>query len=306
MKLVEFISKYSDEQKCKEYYRDTRTKEGVICKKCGYKKHYWLSSKWQFQCSRCEFRTTLRSGTVMENSRLPFRIWFLIMLFMTSTKKGVSACELQRQVGHKRYTTIWSIVHRLRIIMGKRDALYQLTDMVEFDESYFEKSVPEKTRKKLKRGRGSQRQTNVAVMAESTPLEDIGTGEVSRYCRNFKMKALKTQKAKEINEVLAESIALDSVVFTDKSTSYFDMVDFVDVHIAEKSSKQTTTETLLWVHIAISNAKRNLLGIYHKIRGEYLQNYLDEFVYKLNRRYFYSVFDRLIVASVYPFWYTTE
>lgn len=306
MKLVEFISEFSDEQKCKEYYRDVRMKEGITCKKCGSQKHYWLPSKWQFQCSKCNFRTTLRSGTVMENSRLPFRVWFLIMLFMTSTKKGVSACELQRQIGHKRYTTIWSIMHRLRIVMGKRESLYQLTDMIEFDEGYFEKSVPEKTRKKLKRGRGSQRQTNVAVMAESTPIEDIQTGEISRHCRFFKMKALKSHRAKEINQVLAGSIALNAVVFTDKSTSYFDMADFIDVHVAEKSSKKTTSGTLQWVHIAISNAKRNLLGIYHKISGEYLQNYLDEFVYKLNRRYFYSVFERLVVASVYPYWYTSE
>jgi len=306
MKLLEFMSKFSDEQKCKEYYRDIRMKEGVTCKKCGCKKHYWLSAKWQFQCSECGFRTTLKSGTVMENSRLPYKTWFLIMLFMTSTKKGVSACELQRQLGHKRYATIWSIMHRLRGIMGKRDELYQLTDMVEFDEGYFEKAVPEKTKKKLKRGRGSQRQTNVAVMAESVPLEDLETGEISKHCRYFKMKALETHKAKEINEVLTSSITLQSIVFTDKSTSYIDMADFMEVHVAEKSSKQTTVETLQWVHIAISNAKRNLLGIYHKISGEYLQSYLDEFVYKLNRRYFNSVFERLVVASVYPYWHTNE
>lgn len=89
-------------------------KEGVTCKKCGGTHHYWLSSKWQFQCSECGFRTTLRSGTVMENSRLPYRVWFLIIYLMTSTKKGLSACELQRQLGHKRYATVWSIMHRLR------------------------------------------------------------------------------------------------------------------------------------------------------------------------------------------------
>jgi hypothetical protein len=74
----------------------------------------------------------------MENSPLPFRTWFLVMLFMTTTKKGISACELQRQIGHKRYMTIWSVMHRLRKVMGKRDDLYQLSDMIEFDEGYFE------------------------------------------------------------------------------------------------------------------------------------------------------------------------
>jgi hypothetical protein len=64
MKILEFVSKFSDEQSFKEYFRDIRMKEGVVCKKCGCKKHYWLISKWQFQCSQCNFRTTLKSGTV--------------------------------------------------------------------------------------------------------------------------------------------------------------------------------------------------------------------------------------------------
>jgi hypothetical protein len=59
MKLLEFMSNFSDEERCKEYYRDIRQKEGIICKKCGCEKHYWLQNKWQFQCSSCKFRTTL-------------------------------------------------------------------------------------------------------------------------------------------------------------------------------------------------------------------------------------------------------
>ena len=73
----------------------------------------------------------------------------------------------------------------------------------------------------------------------------------------------------------------------------------VEVHISEKSTKQATKETLKWVHIFISNAKRNLLGNYHKIKRKNLQLYLDEFVYKLNRRYFgEKLFDRLVIASI--------
>ncbi|SIT96750.1 ISXO2-like transposase domain-containing protein, partial [Epilithonimonas bovis DSM 19482] len=86
---------------------------------------------------------------------------------------------------------------------------------------------------------------------------------------------------------------------TDKSTSYVDISDFVELHITEKSDKETTNETLKWVHITISNAKRNLLGNYHKIKRKYLQLYLNEFIYKLNRRYFGDkLFERLIIANI--------
>ena len=95
-----------------------------------------------------------------------------------------------------------------------------------------------------------------------------------------------------------------TIVFSDKSTSYVDISNFVEVHVTEKSSKETTTRTLPWVHIAISNAKRTLLGIYHKIKGKYLQLYLDEFCYKLNRRYFGErLFDRLTIAMSNNYWY---
>ncbi len=80
-------------------------------------------------------------------------------------------------------------------------------------------------------------------------------------------------------------------------------VDYVETHVSEKSSKQTTISTLKWVHIAISNAKRNLLGVYHKIKGKYLQLYLDEFCYKLNRRNFGNrLFDRLTLAVAKFYW----
>lgn len=73
--------------------------------------------------------------------------------------------------------------------------------------------------------------------------------------------------------------------------------------MSEKSNETTTKETLKCVHIAISNAKRNFAGKYHKIKRKYLQLYLNEFVYKLNRRYFGErIFDRLVIANITGLW----
>ena len=241
---------------------------------------------------------------MMENYKLPLRKWYLAMAFMSFSKKGISAAEMQRQLNHSRYETIWVMMHRIRKAMGKRDSLYELTGMVEFDEAYFETETSEKDKQNLKRGRGSQRQQNVAVAAESIPLEDLETGKKGKHCRYFKMKVLEGQGAKEINGFIGQNISNESIVFSDKSTSYFDIADYVEVHVTEKSTKETTKTTLQWVHIAISNAKRTLLGIYHKIKGKYLQLYLDEFCYKLNRRYFGDrLFDRLTVAVVSNYLY---
>lgn len=299
MTLLEFNKVFKTEKACRLHFKKVRDREGVICKKCASKDHYWLQYKEQYQCKLCGFRTTLRSGTVMEDSKLPFKTWYMIMMLMSATKKGFSASEIQRQVGHKRYETIWNIVHKLRTVMGKREGLYKLQDIIEFDEGHFEVETSKKVKGKLKRGKGSQRQKQVAVMAESTPLEDIKKDKKSSHVRYFKMKVLDTAKSEDINETVKESISEKSIVLSDKATTYVDISKYVETHITEKSGKHTTTSTLKWVHIAIANAKRNFLGIYHKIKGKYLQNYLNEFVYKLNRRYFKTnLFDRLIVASV--------
>ncbi len=139
---------------------------------------------------------------------------------------------------------------------------------------------------KLKRGRGSQRQSNVAIMAESTPLEDSETGKTSSQCRYFKMKVLESHNKEEVNKQIIEYINQKAIIFSYKSTSYEDFSELVETHISSKSDKEITKTTLKWVHIAISNAKRNLLGVYRIIKGKYLQAYLNEFCYMLNRRYF--------------------
>jgi hypothetical protein len=171
--------------------------------------------------------------------------------------------------------------------------------MIEMDEGYFTVESSEFEKNKGIRGRGAAGKQNVAIMAESTPLEDINTKKNSRHCRYFKAKVLESHSKDEINNTINNSIHEKSIVFTDKSTSYVDIADYVELHVTEKSDKKTTEETLKWVHITISNAKRNLLGNYHKIKGKYLQLYLDEFCYKLNRRYFgEKLFDRLVIANI--------
>lgn len=301
MNILRFMETFPDEASCKEHFRLRRQSEGVKCKKCGHTEHYWLKGKWQWQCKSCGFRTCLRSGTVFSHSKLPIHKWYLAMCMMTMSKKGFSAKEMQRQLGHSRYESIWRMMHVIREAMGKRDALYKLEGMVEFDEGYIKKSTPKCT--KLKRGKGSQGKQNVAVVAESTPLEDLNSGRTSRQCRYFKMQVLDSHKSDAINEVIKKSLSESTIVFSDKSKSYVDISEHVELHIEEKSTNETSKTIFQWVHITISNAKRWLLGIHHQIKGKYLQSYLNEFCYKLNRRYFGDrIFDRLTLAMAKSYW----
>tara|TARA_B100000795_G_C22576595_1_gene352134 strand:+ start:344 stop:691 length:348 start_codon:yes stop_codon:yes gene_type:complete len=107
-------------------------------------------------------------------------------------------------------------MHNLRQAMGKSYALYQLEGVVEFDEGYLEKATSEKV--KLKRGRGSQKQVQVVVMAASTPLENLVTGQQESHCRCFKMRALPNHLKSSINEIVKQNFNESSIVFLERAT----------------------------------------------------------------------------------------
>ncbi len=299
MDIFSFTVHFTDEESCRLHYKAQRDKEGVTCNRCGGTSHYWLKNKWAYQCKSCEARQTLRSGTIMENSNLSFLIWYKTICLMSATKKGFSSKEIQRQLGLKRYEPVWSMVHKIREAMGQRDERYTLEGMIEADEGYFSVEASAVERNKQKAGRGSKTKSNVMVMAESTILEDIETRKINRQCRYFKARVLDDHKADNADQALKKAIGGEkTIIFSDKSTSYINIGDYVSIHMTEKSSQQTTKETLRWVHIAIGNAKKDLQK-FHKIKRKYLQLYLNEFIYKLNRRYFGDkIFDRLIIAGI--------
>ena len=300
MNIFSFGIHFTDEKSCRLHFKTQRDKQGVTCHRCQGTDHYWLVNKWSYQCKSCKSRISLRSGTIMQSSKLSFMTWYKTIFLLSTTKKGFSSKEIQRQLGLNRYEPVWAMVHKLRIAMGQRDDRYTLEGMIEMDEGYFTIEASKHNHKTQKSGRGSKTKSNVMIMAESTVLEDIDTGKVDRHCRYFKAKVLVDHKTEGTDSTLKQSIENDeSIVFTDQSTSYVNISDYVEIHVSEKSNEQTTKETLKWVHIAISNAKRNFAGNYHKIKAKHLQLYLNEFVYKLNRRYFGDkLFDRIVIASI--------
>ena len=109
---------------------------------------------------------------------------------------------------------------------------------------------------------------------QSTLLEDIKTSKKSNQYRNFKTKVLTYHTSELINETIQVSISEKRILFTDKSAAYIDIADFIKMQITEKSDKQTTTETLRWVLVIISNAKRNFLGNYHKKLKTNIYNFI--------------------------------
>ena len=301
MNLLNFIEHYPDESSCKTKWKSIRDKEGVICSRCDSKSHYWKQDKECYECKICGYRQGLKANTVMHASNLPIRYWFITMHLLTSTKKSFSAKELQRQLGHKRYEPVWYMVHKLRSIMGTRDAEYLLSGIIELDEGFFSTDISEEEKDKpLKRGRGSQKKSKVLVMAESTPVKEEKTRKGKlRKVGHIKMVVIDNLKSETITPLVGENVSKEAVIDSDHSTSYVKLEETVKEHRPKVIPKTETGKALPWVHIAISNAKRQLLNTFHHTDPQYLQNYLNEFCYKFNRRYYGErLLDRVMLASV--------
>ena len=301
MKLEEFFKEFQDEKSCKAKIRQMREKQGIVCRKCGHRHHYWQSGKQMWECKKCYYRTSLRSGTVMENSKLPYKYWLTAIAYISSTKKSISALELQRQLGHKRYEPIWAMLQKLRAVMGYRDSKYRLTESIELDEGYFE--APSGKDKGEDCYSGDKIRVLVAIESKYVD-EQVPNYRKPKKVGFIKMKVMEKGKQGQVIEEVEKMTDEDTVAATDDHKSFKKLPEILKEHISIRCFNRNDTSLVLpWVHTAISNAKRLLLGVDHSVSKEYLQNYLNEFCYKFNRRYFGDkLFDRLLIASISCTW----
>lgn len=256
----------------------------------------------------CQTTLTLRSGTMMEHSNLPFSVWYRIMYLMTCTKKGLSALEMQRQVEWKRYEPVWYAMQKIRIVMGVRDERYQLEGIVEVDDAFVTaiKRHPKKGRKKKccsgKRGRGTETKSSVLVMTSAQKVKKPGKGRPHFYSKYVKMYQAEKLNASTIEEKMKSDIDPGSTIKSDAFRSYSKLKFMFKKHQAKVTPPEKAHKMLPCVHTMIGNVKRFIDGILHHVDHDYLQNYLNEFCYKMNRRYMTNIFERLVIAGVDHDW----
>lgn len=96
--LLNFIQQFPHETDCLEYYRNARERVGVVCSQCGGTEHSWLAGKSKFECTHCGRHTFINEGTIMEESELPIKYWFIAIHLLTSSQKYIGSAEIQKQL----------------------------------------------------------------------------------------------------------------------------------------------------------------------------------------------------------------
>jgi transposase-like protein len=263
--LWEMEQRFSSEVGCRQYLFALRWPEGFRCPACGGSKT-WAMQGNLWLCAHCRHQASVTAGTIFQDSHLPLTTWFRAMWYVTSQKNGVSALGLQRVLGLGSYKTAWALLHKLRRAMVRpwRD---RLRGLVEVDETYWggkETGVA---------GRLTHDKALIIVAAEE---DGQGIGRVRlRHIPDFNRQTL--------HGFIAESVEPGSTVRTDGLNAYRDLEGYV--HDRQVQRKAEGEHLLPRVHRVVSLLKRWLLGTHQGAVGqEHLDDYLNEFTFRFNRR----------------------
>ena len=277
----ELIKRFGDQQSCLDYLAFVRWPNGFVCAKCN-DTNFWRSKRLYWICTGCEFQTSVLAGTIFQDTKLPINLWFQLIWWFMGQRSGASALSLQDNFGIGSYRTAWKILKKLRstmAIVGRE----KLSGRVEVDEGFLG---------------GTNNKEIVMIAAE---VRGSATGRI-------RLLHIQKRTSENIHKFIGDFIEPGSTIISDKYSGYVKIVE--KGYLLEAQKKPYSWEEASrdddrlqpQVRRAISILKRWYYGTYHgRINKNNLQTYLDEFVFRFNRRKSGSrglLFHRAIQAAI--------
>jgi hypothetical protein len=268
--IMEFQERFADEAACRSYLFACRWPDGFRCRRCGGEEVGVMHRRrLVWQCKGCGAQTSVTAGTVMHGSHLPLRLWFWAAYLAATHHPGISAVQLQRQLGIGQYRTAWLMLHKLRraMVAPEREPL---KDEVEVDE-FFQGGLEEG----LSGGRAPRWR---CPPEPSYRARGRGSGRL-------RLQVLTDASADSLGSFVTATTASGAIVHTDGWSGYNGLRALGYAHRPRSQRAAGPGERLLpRAHRAVSNFKAWLHGTHRKTSQEHLPVYLQEFVFRHNRR----------------------
>lgn len=286
MTIAQFEATFTDEEACRRYLIARRWPNGVHCPRCGNAKVYALASGHHWQCEACQvngYRFSHIAGTIFENTNKPLREWFRVTHLMLTSKKGISALQIQRVMGFGSYGTAHSMCHKIRAALIEPET--KLGGIVEVDETFVGGKAKNKHWIKRDGKPGPTASGKVAVVGAVKRKGNV----IARVIENVKQATLEAF----VNEAVSEKVSL---LCTDQWVGYKNLGDKFPHSMVDHAKHQYVvgavhTQTIegFW-----SIFKRGIVGSFHKVSRKYLPLYVAEFQFRYNNRFNDDIFGTAI------------
>jgi transposase-like protein len=282
MTLLEINASFSTDEKCRELLERLRWPEGVMCPRCKDARVSRMKDYARFECVGCQYQFTVMSGTIFHDSHLPLPVWFLAVLLICESKKGMSASQLKRTIwglNKGSYKTAWYLCHRIRAAMASAERI-MLYGTVEMDETYIGG---------IQRGHQDK-----PGHGESTKQIVIGLRQRGGETRFFHAEDAKSGTlAQYIKDNVSEDV---DVIVTDEFNAYpgaMKATGHTEKHKTIKHKAKVYVDGDIHtntVESAFSLLKRGVIGTWHRISAKHLEAYLQEMEFRFNRRGRFDIF----------------
>ena len=311
MTIFDFHKQFPTEKSAIDFIIKVKYNGTYVCPFCGCVHNIYRDSAnngKDLYCNNCKSHFSVLKGTIFEHTHLDIRMWLYAMNLVMVAKKGISACQLQRELGMKSYKGAWRMLHLIREIMGKEEYKDTFEAIVEVDETYVggkprkenvhnERETNEKFNK---RGRGSSSKTPVIGVKERS------SGRVHCVVATANANGQKLT-GKQLLKVLNDACKEGTTVMTDQYSGY-NVIDegrientkkFIrimvnhEVEFSKGDGKHTNGIESFWAIV-----KRGVYGIYHHVSVKHMQTYMDEFCFRMNHRKVEDGFANLVRLSV--------
>ena len=294
----QFVDWFHSEQGCRDYLEKLRWAHGLVCPQCGVisqveriSRARWVCPACKHQatvtarttlqaqvvvCPACKHQATVTAGTIFDKTRTELRVWFAAIWFITSQKHGASALGLQRVLGLGSYQTAWAMLHRLRraMVLPGRELLH---GEVEVDETFLALTDAKNPRDAAGRKSGTAKVV-VAIAVEM--LQPKGFGRI-------RIQQIERGDSANLLPFIQASVRTGALIHSDGSRSYSKLQDKGYIHktTVHDGSAIPAHESMPGVHRVAALLQRWLLGTHQgAVQPGQLDYYLDEFVFRFNRR----------------------
>lgn len=289
--ILDFQKMFPDENACLTYLEEMRWPDGFVCPKCSIAGPPFRVPKRTrvLKCRTCHYETSITAGTIMHRSKTNIHIWFWAAHLISTQTPGISALELQKKLGIKRYETAFQMLHKLRnaMVRPNRDKIGKEWP-IELDIVY----IGGKTKSGIS-GKTDKVPVVIAVELRQHEIRDSNTNKIKQraIAGRIRLQKLPNKEAEGVNLFAQNCIVSGASIVSDDGSEFSGLRELGYKHqaVAMRGDKDKMNSTLPMISVVTANLKTWIDGAFHGVSKKHLQTYLNEFMFRFNRRFYRAV-----------------